>query len=245
MEWSDQGIILSCRKYGESAAIVRLFTENNGIRAGMVKGAFNTRNRAVYQPGNVVEATWKGRIEDHLGNYQCGLLRSLAARIMNIPAKLAMLQAALTLTEATLPEHEPHPLLFHHLLALCQRLTETETLLWQMHYILFEVELLTQLGFGLDITTCAATGSQEDLAYISPKSGRAVCREAGAPYADKLLPLPPFLLDERKTLEPAPSFSDIKQGLRVSGYFLKRHIFMPKGKPLPAARERLEALLEQ
>lgn len=244
MEWSDRGIILSCRKYGESSAIVKLLTEAHGVHAGMVKGAFRPRQRPVYQPGNVVEAIWKGRMEGQLGGYQCELMESLAAKVMNDPEKLAVLNAVLTLTEATLPENEPQPVLFYKLLELCLLLSDSgaDVILWQMHYVWFEMELLARLGFGLDMSCCAATGEQEDLVYISPKSGRAVSRQAGQPYAEKLLPLPPFLLDERKTLEPSPAKSDIKQGLQLSGYFLNRYVFMPKGKAIPAARSRLEAL---
>ena len=242
MQWSDKAIVVSTRKYGESSSIITLFTLERGIHAGMVRGATGKKKRGIYQVGNLVEANWTGRIAEHLGSYNCELVESVAGRLLSDAKRLAALSAIVSMIEKTLPEREPHSELFSQLLNLLHKLTDYSTAseAWVTAYIHFEMAILSALGFGLDFSECAATGSVDDLIYVSPKSGRAVSREAGEPYKDKLLPLPSFLrVDYRQT----PTMHDIMSGFDIMGYFLRRWMFQPHSKTLPPARERLGALM--
>jgi DNA repair protein RecO (recombination protein O) len=237
MEWSDQGIVLAARKHGESSAIVTLLTRAHGRHAGLVRGGAGSRARGTYEPGNEVTARWRARLEEHLGTYTCELTRAHAARLLDEPARLAALSSACAVAEATLPECEPHGAVFESLRAFLHMLHARH---WAEAYVRWEIGLLKELGFGLDLSSCAATGVNDRLAYVSPKSGRAVSLGAGEPYRDRLLPLPPFLLNED---EPGARgvvlAGEIADGLRLCGYFLERHVFAPEGRSIPAARIRL------
>jgi len=232
MEWSDRGIVLSARRHGESAAIVSLLTRAHGRHAGLARGGAGRRARGVYQTGNLLSAVWRARLPDHLGNYSCELARAWAADFLDDPPRLAGLAAACALTDAALPEREPHPRLFDSLSAL---LSAPAVPGWFAAHVHWEVALLADLGFGLDLGSCAATGTTDDLAYVSPKSGRAVSRSAAGPYREKLLVLPAFLIAEAG---PAPGLGDLLAGLRLTGYFLERFVFAPLERRLPPARTR-------
>jgi DNA repair protein RecO (recombination protein O) len=232
MDWSDRGIVLSARRHGETSLIVQLLTEQHGRHAGLVRGGASSRARGLYQPGNLLAVHWRARLAEHLGNYVCEMITSSAATLLDNGGKLAGLSAACALAEAALPEREPHDDIFASFAALIAALEAAGD--WAEHYVRFELGLLGSLGFGLDLGSCAATGANDDLAYVSPKTGRAVSLSAGEAWRDKLLPLPPFLLAE---VAPAPG--EIAQGLTLTGYFLERHVFEPQGKGLPAARVRL------
>jgi len=190
MHWRDDGIVLSARPHGESAAIVHLLTREHGRHAGLVRGGQGRRARGVYQPGNLVAARWSGRLAEHLGSYTCELAQSHAARVLDEPGRLAALSAATAVCEGALPEREPHGACFEGLRVLLDALTGDH---WAEVYVNWELALLADLGFGLDLARCAAGGDNDHLAYVSPKSGRAVSLAAGEPYRDKLLPLPAFL----------------------------------------------------
>jgi DNA repair protein RecO (recombination protein O) len=231
MDWTDRGIVLSARKHGESALIVQLLTEAHGRHAGLVRGAASSRLRGLYQPGNVVAAHWRARLAEHLGNFSCEMVVGTAAMLLDDGGKLAALTAASALVETSLPEREPHGDVFANLAALLDALAAPE---WHAAYVRFELNLLAALGFGLDLTRCAATGSNDNLAYVSPRTGRAVSLSAGAVWRDRLLSLPAFLLAE---VAPAPG--EIGQGLALTGYFLERHVFAPQGWRMPPARVRL------
>ena len=234
MDWIDDGIVLSARKHGEAAAIVTLLTRGHGRHAGLVRGGAGSRARGLYQPGNLLRATWRARLSEHLGNYTCELMRSHAAAVLDDPLPLLALSAACTMVETALPEREPHGTLFESLSALVAGLSRDG---WAARYVRWELSFLAELGFGLDLSSCAATGVNDGLAFVSPKSGRAVSAGAGAPYADRLLALPAFLLDERD--EP-PAARDLAAGLKLTGFFLASHVFTPERRSLPAARERLQ-----
>ena len=231
MDWRDTGFVLTARRHGESALIVELLTETHGRHAGLVRGGQSPRRRALLQPGNLVAASWRGRLPEHLGTFEIELLRPHAAGLIDDPDRLAVLSCAAALVALALPEHEPHGDVFQHLAALIAVLDSAD---WAVHYVVWECALLAALGFGLDLTTCAATGVNDDLAYVSPRSGRAVSRSAGAPYRDKLLSLPAFLWRDA----PAPP-PDIAAGLVLAGYFLHHHLLEPQGRTLPEARTRL------
>ena len=183
--------LLAVRRHGESALIVELLTREHGRHLGLVRGGQSPKMRAVLQPGNEVAAAWRGRLSEHLGTIACELACAHAARLLDDPERLAGLAAATAIIAATLPEREPHADVFAAFAALLASLDSAED--WQARYIKWECGLLKALGFGLDLTRCAATGVTTDLAYVSPRSGRAVSRAAGQPYHDKLLPLPDFL----------------------------------------------------
>ena len=235
MEWSDTGIVLSARRHGESAAVVSLLTEHHGRHAGLVQGARGRRGRGLYQPGNTLAARWQARLAEHLGRYTCELVRAQSSVLLDDPPRLAALAAVCALTEATLAERHPYPQVYGALGHLLDALEANER--WAETVVRWELALLGELGFGLDLSACAATGAVEGLAYVSPRSGRAVSREAGAPYAEKLLPLPPFLaLSEGDTA--SATAADIVAGLRLTGWFLEKHVFGGQGGRMPPARER-------
>ncbi len=289
MDWSDDGIVLAARKYGESAAIVTLLTLDNGRHAGLVRGGTGRRARGIYQPGNRVRATWRARLADHLGSYSCELTHSWAADILDDSLRLMALSAACAMAEVTLADREPHPALFQGLTALLSSLASPPVTAngadpdnvpddvpddindggddglaasWPAHYVRWELMLLGELGFGLDLASCAVTGASDQLVFVSPRSGRAVSSDAGAPYKERLLPLPAFLTpafqsgafqtgafqngpdtpDEAQTI----GRDDINNGLRLTGYFLDRNVFAAHNRAIPAARTRLvEALARQ
>jgi len=232
MDWRDTGFVLAARRHGETSLIVELLTHEHGRHAGLVRGGQSPRRRALLQPGNSVAASWRGRLPEHLGTLDCELVRAHAAALLDDPDRLAALGAATSLLLAAVPEREAHGDLYSSFAGLLEALDSGAG--WAAAYVAWECDLLAALGFGLDLACCAATGVTDDLAYVSPRSGRAVSREAGRPYHDKLLPLPEFLWREA----PAGR-SDIVAGLELTRYFLLNHLLAPHGGKLPEARERL------
>ena len=232
--WIDEGVVLAVRKHGEAAAIVSLLTRAHGRHAGLVRGGAGRRQRGVLLPGNEVRAAWRARLADHLGSYTLEPTRARTASLLDRADRLAGLAAACAVLEAAVPEREPHPTLHAALAALLDALVDSDA--WPAVYVRFELGLLQELGFGLDLSRCAVTGGHENLAFVSPRSGRAVSAEAAAPWKQKLLPLPPFLLGAQAG---ALAADDLRHGLALTGHFLERHVLAPARKPLPAARIRL------
>jgi DNA repair protein RecO (recombination protein O) len=232
MEWRDSGFVLAARRHGESAAIAEILTAEHGRHAGLVRGGQSPKRRALLQPGNAVAITWRARLPEHLGTLDCELVRAHAARFLDDPDRLAALAAASALVAATVPEREPHPDIHNSFAALIEALDSGKG--WAGRYVIWECELLAALGYGLDLTCCAVTGTTDDLVYVSPRTGRAVSREAGREYQDKLLPLPGFLVRDEDAQPGA-----VVAGLTLAGYFLDRHLMQPQGRTLPEARERL------
>lgn len=239
MEWIDEGIVLSARPHGESAAVVTLLTAAHGRHAGLVPGGQGRTARPVLQPGNRVQARWRARLVDQLGTYTLDLVSAQAALWLDVPEIIAIIASACTVTEASLPERQPMPGVYAGLAAL---LSLPDADLWAPVYVKWEMALLQALGYGLDLNQCAVSGKTENLVYISPRTGRAVSREAGAPYHDKLFPLPPFLLGGGTW-----AALDVFEGLEMTGHFLSRHVFanphsrvlIPRDGDLPQARQRL------
>lgn len=232
MEWRDQGILLSVRRHGESAAIAEVFTPGHGRHAGVVRGGTSRKLAPVLQPGAQLDITWKARLQEHMGGFAVEPLRSRSAQVMGDRMALAGLNTVTALLCFSLPEREPHPALYQRTEALLDLLGQSE--IWPLAYLHWEVALLEDLGFGLDLTSCAVTGATEGLAYVSPRTGRAVTRAGAGDYADRLLPLPPCLLRQGD----APN-AEIAQGFRLTGYFLSEHLAPDLGrKPLPEARQR-------
>lgn len=230
MDWSDEAIVLSARKHGESAAIVTLLTRSNGRYSGLVHGGSGSRARGIYQTGNLVSADWRARLSEHLGTMSCELLRPYAAALMTERLPLLALISAGALLERLLPEREPHPETFDRFQALIESLGDGPY--WVVGYVHWERALLDDLGYGLDLTTCAATGTTDDLIYVSPRTGCAVSAAAGAPYQDKLLKLPNFLLGSA----PSATAQEIHDGLRLTGHFLARCAKDADTGDLPPAR---------
>jgi DNA repair protein RecO (recombination protein O) len=256
MHWSDPAIILSTRKYGETSAVLQVLTHEHGVFSGVMRGAYSKKNCGIIQAGNVVSATWNARLAEHLGTFKLELLEAHAAHIMQDAGKLAALSSACAIAELALPERHPYPKLFIKLHEFLHILNSDET--WAEKYIKFEVFLLSESGFGLDLSKCAATGQTNDLIYVSPKSGRAVCREAGLPYHDKMLPLPAFLLGngqevigskkecaDAHSLQISAYFKEIIAGINLTGYFLEHSLLAPNNKKLPAARIRLQNIIKE
>ena len=231
IEWQDEAVVLGVRPHGEAGALVQLLTRDHGRHAGMVRGGQGRRLRGVLQPGNRVSATWRARLADHLGSLSCELEEAAAATFLDDRERLTALRAALAVCETALPEREPHPACYEGLLALLGALSGDH---WGEVYVTWELALLKELGFGLDLSGCAAGGANDQLAYVSPRTGRAVSLAAGEPYRERLLPLPGFLVGRG-----GGGAAEVTQGLALTGRFLERNIFHPQDRGLPAARSRL------
>ena len=233
MDWRDHGILLSTRAHGETAAIIQVFTPGHGRHAGIVRGGASRRLAAVLQPGAQLDLAWRARLEEHLGSFTPELVRSRAAASMGDRLSLAGLNAVTALLIFALPEREAHPRLYARTEALLDLLGQAD--LWPLAYLQWELALLDELGFGLDLSGCAVLGAQaNDLAYVSPRTGRAVSARGAGEWADRLLQLPPCLMGHG----PAPD-EEIAQGFAVTGYFLHNHLAPELGdKPLPEARAR-------
>lgn len=238
MDWQDQGFVLAARRHGESDAILTLLTREHGRHLGIVKGGSGRRQRAVVETGNRVTADWHARLSEHLGRFQIELAAPHAAMCLSDPPRLAALSSTCATVDAALPEREPHADIFDDFATLAVALSE-QAADWPARFVRWEARLLTTLGFGLDLSHCAVTGETEGLAYVSPKTGRAVTAEAGRLHRERLLVLPLFLLDE--TL--APGRDDLIAGLRLTGHFLDRHVFAQA--PRPGASEARARLIER
>ena len=232
MEWRDQGILLSARRHGESAAIIDVFTRDHGRHAGIVRYGATRKMAPVLQPGAQLDLLWRARLEDHLGSYQAEPLRSRAAAALSGRLALAGLNAVTALLSFCLAEREPHTPLYQQSEQLLDLLGQDE--IWPLAYLRWELTLLEELGFALDLTACAVTGASDGLVYVSPKSGRAVSREGAGEWADRLLPLPPVMRGQGE----APD-EEILQGLRTTGFFLEARLAPSLGnRPIPDARNR-------
>jgi len=239
MNWTDEAIVLSVRAHGETAAVAELLTREHGRHLGFVHGGRSRRLRPVLQTGNHVDVAWKGRLAEQLGQLSIELRRGFAAEAMAAadPARLAALSSLATLTRL-LPERDPHPALFEVTLFVLGFLDDASV--WPALMVRWELALLAELGFGLDLTQCAATGSNDQLIYVSPRTGRAVSASAGEPYKDRLLPLPAFLAGR---IQGAVSHQDLAAGFALTGYFLESRVTGPHDLALPEVRNRMIAQL--
>lgn len=239
MEWSDEGVVLSVRPHGETAAVLELFTRAHGRHLGLVHGGRSRKLRPVLQVGNHLDAAWKARLADNLGHFTVELRKGFAALLMEDAAALTAMTSIATLVRL-LPERDPHPNLFEitqFVLGFLDDMT-----VWPALVVRWELALLDELGFGLDLTSCAATGQTTDLTYVSPKSGRAVCSEAGAPYKDRMLALPLFL---REGGAAPVSREDVLAGFALTGHFLTTRVLGPRDMTMPEARSRVLTYLRR
>jgi DNA repair protein RecO (recombination protein O) len=237
MDWNDEGVILSVRPHGETGAVLELFTRAHGRHLGLVHGGRSRRLRPILQTGNHVDVTWKARLADHLGHFGVELRKGYAAAVMEDASALAALTSMAALARL-LPERDPHPNLYEVSLFVLGFLDEPQV--WPALVVRWELALLDELGFGLDLASCAATGATADLIYVSPKSGRAVSGDAGEPYKDRLLALPAFL---RGRATGPVTVGDVRAGFALTGHFLDARVLRPRDIPMPDARGRLLSYL--
>ena len=229
MEWTDEGIVLGTRRHGEANAILEVMTQDHGRYLGLVRGGSGSRLRPMLQPGNTVRVTWRARLDEHLGHYQVEPLRLHGASQLGASHVVYGVTHLAALCRL-LPERDPHPELHGYLLEILDLLHEPLTAAAAM--VRFELLILAELGFGLDLESCAATGAESDLEFVSPKSGRAVSRLAASPWQDRLFRLPAFL-----STEAVPSSSDIADGFALTGFFISRRVLEPRGLTFADARE--------
>lgn len=231
MQWVDEGIVIGVRRHGETSVILEAMTRGHGRHLGLVRGGRSSRMQPVLQPGNQVRLTWRARIDEHLGIYSVELVASHAARMMETGQALYGL-AVIAAHTRLLAEREVHPAIHETLQLLLEHLDEPQ--MARALIIRFELAMLGELGFGLDLTSCAVTGAREGLSHVSPKSGRAVSAKAAEPYAGRLLALPPFLWEGQGV--GIPSSADIAAGFALTGHFLQHHVYGPRGLAMPAER---------
>lgn len=235
MDWRDEGILLSMRTHGETSAIIEVLTAAHGRHLGVVRGGASRKMAASLQPGTGLTVEWRARLDDHIGSFTVEPLKS-RAHLLSDRLALAGLMAVCAMLHEALPEREPHPALWRKTLALMDRLGQEG---WTADYVRWELCLLEEIGFGLDLTACAVTGATEGMAYVSPKSGRAVTAKGAGDWADRLLPLPQGLEGEGPLSPQA-----VLMGLRLTGFFLDRELRpVLHDRPLPEARARLLDLL--
>lgn len=243
MEWTDEGIVLGTRRHGEANAILEMLTREHGRHLGLVRGGAGSRLRPSLQPGNTLRVVWRARLDEHLGHYAVEVLHSHAASsyaASHVVYGVTHLAALCRL----LPERDPHPEVHEQLALILDQLEDAAVAARLV--VRFELQMLAELGFGLDLSECAATGALTDLGYVSPKSGRAVSRSAGESWRDRLLPLPAFLSEaSTEVSQPGlhegeaavPSLDDLEHGFALTGFFLHRHVLEPRGLVFPDARE--------
>jgi DNA repair protein RecO (recombination protein O) len=238
MQWTDDAIVLGIRRHGEASAIAELFTREHGRHLGLVRGGFGSRLKPVLQPGNSVRAVWRARLDEHLGTYTVEPVKTRTASMFATGHALFGVTHLASLARL-LPERDPHAVVYDDLEAILDRIDDTQSIAPQVAR--FEMQMLSELGFGLDLASCAATGVTDELIYVSPKSGRAVSREGGAAWADKLFRLPAFLHNS----EIAPAPEDVTDAFALSGYFLSRLVLEPRGLTLSDARAHLIAAVSR
>ena len=233
IEWRDEGALLKVRKHGETSVIIEVFTATHGRAAGIVRGGTSRKIAPILQPGAQLDVTWKARLEEHLGSFTVEPVRSRAAVVMSDRVALAGLNAVTAILAFALPEREDHPPLYKRSIQLLDLLGQGDV--WPLAYLQWEMALLNELGFGLDLSSCAVTGSTENLTYVSPRTGRAVAQTAAGEWADRMLPLTPVMVGEGDA-----DVTDVITALSTTGHFLENHLAPSLGdRTLPEARARL------
>jgi DNA repair protein RecO (recombination protein O) len=240
MDWDAPAIVLDARPFGEGDAIATVMTEEHGLHRGLARGGGSRAQAGLWQPGNLAQVRWVARLSDQLGSFSAEMIHPGAAFVMDDPLALAMLTAVCAVAEGALPEREQHTRVFHGLVHLVARLPHGAAMLNEL--VLWETTLLADLGYGLDLTSCALTGATDGLAYVSPRTGRAVTDAAAGLWKSRLLRLPGFLTG-RNTTAPAGAgtaeAADWRDGLALTGHFLARDVFGVQHRPLPQARQML------
>ncbi len=240
--WTDEALILDVTKFGDNDAIVLLFSPQHGVCRGVVKRGFSSKNRADMQAATLVQASWKSRLPEHMGTVTLEGAHSFAARVMHDPLRLSAIGASASLLASCLAEHDPHPELYHAAVDFMKHVAAgVEPLVWLSEYVRLELSVLELSGFGLDLSECAATGTREELAYVSPKSGRAVSRGAGAPYHDRMLALPAFIHGS----DLPDSLTDIAHGVALTSHFIETRLLPSLHRHQPPLRAHFCGLLQR
>ncbi|HEY2445766.1 MAG TPA: DNA repair protein RecO [Rhizomicrobium sp.] len=239
MEWNDDAIGLSVRRHGESGAILEALTRQHGRHLGLVHGGASRRIKSLLMPGNSVAVIWRARTSENLGSFAVEMRRERAGALLERRETLIGLNAFAAVARGVLPEREPHASIFDAAEILLDAMAVADFAHWGPVFARWESGVLEALGFGLDLARCAATGSTEELCYVSPKTGRAVSRQAGAPYRTKLFELPQFLAHRGGC---AATIAETAAALRLTGHFLGARVLHPQDRPMPAARLRLDEL---
>ncbi len=238
MQWTEQAIILSNRKFGESGLLVEVFAQSKGLYSGLVRGGQSKAKLNIYQPGNVVTATWFGRLEEQLGTFSAEMTDAISAKLIHDQMKLLALLSLTSLLRKALIDRNPYNDLYDclhdHLREMCREDN------WLTGYVWMEVALLRYLGFGMDLSSCAVTGKTEGLQFISPRTGRAVTAEGAKGYEERLFALPKFLLDGQMD-----DHREIMAALEITGYFITENLFTPHERKLPAERERFVSAVKK
>ena len=241
LHFTDEALILTVAKFGDHDAIVQLFTPTHGLCGGVVKRGLTSKHRADIQPATLVEATWKARLPEHMGTITLEARHSYAARVMSDPLKLAAVGSVMALIACSLAERDAHPELYTQTILFLQHVAVGESpLVWLAEYVRLELALLEQAGFGLDLSACAATGTVDELVYVSPNSGRAVSRAAGAPYHDRMLALPEFVRDADGSPD---DLQHIGEGIALTGHFLESRLLPALHRHVPPLRTHFVGML--
>lgn len=241
MEWADEAVVLAVRGHGENAAVLDVLTRSHGRHAGLVRGGPARKARASLQPGNSLQVVWRARLAEHLGSFSSEPVRARSGALMEDRKRLMGLNAFTAVLLMALPEREPHIGVFEGGVVLLDAMVAADATDWLPLYVRWEAGLLEELGFGLDLSRCAVSGTREDLTHVSPKSGRAVSSTVAQPYRDRLLKLPAFLLGAQNPLLA----EDVQAGLMLTAHFLSERVLHPHGRSLPAARHRLQEMAAQ
>jgi DNA repair protein RecO (recombination protein O) len=241
LSFTDEALILTVDKFGDHDAIVQVFTPAHGLVRGVMKRALTSKNRADVQPATLVEVNWKARMPEHMGTITLEAKHSFAARVMHDPLKLSAVGSVMGMVATSLAERDAHPELYAQLVNFLQHVAaDVEQMVWLAEYVRLELALLELAGFGLDLTSCAATGTTDALNYVSPKSGRAVTQTAGAPYHDRMLALPEFIKEAGHLPE---SLAEVEQGVALTGHFLESRLLPALHRKPPALRAHFVGLL--
>ena len=239
MRWRDQAMLVTARKHGENKAILEVFSSRNGLHSGILPGGTSRKLAPFLQPGAQLDVEWKARLDEHMGTFRVEPVRSRAPALLADQIALAALSSACSLISRTLPEREPNPVLYGATTSMLDGIRADRD--WLAAYLKWELNLLKEIGFALDFSTCAATGSTEDLRYVSPRTGRAVSAVGAGQWVDRLLPLPLCFRDG-----VFRSYSEIGDGLRTTGHFFEKCLCSRKhGPAVPAARTRFASAIEE
>lgn len=237
MRWESNGLILNFSKYNEKSYILEIFTEEHGKHKGIIRGLHSKNKRSIIEPGNEVFATWSGRLETHLGNYNVEPIKLWSSHILQYKDKLSAISSICSLISLTMAERQPNPLIYFSSKKLIEIVASTRDD-WIREYVSWEMQLLSEIGYGLDLERCAVTSKSSDLVYVSPSSGRAVTNEGAGDFKNKLLPLPKFMTDFKANYDN----DDIYNALNLTEFFFKKRFFLPNNLNFPQSRNRLKEL---
>ena len=237
MRWESNGLILNFSKYNEKSYILEIFTEEHGKHKGIIRGLHSKNRRSIIEPGNEVFATWSGRLETHLGNYNVEPIKLWSSHVLQFKDKLSAISSICSLISLTMAERQPNPIIYFSSKKLIE-IVASKREDWIREYVFWEMQLLSEIGYGLDLERCAVTSKSSDLVYVSPSSGRAVTNEGAGDFRNKLLPLPKFMTDFKANYDN----DDIYNALNLTEFFFKKRFFLPNNLNFPQSRNRLKEL---